>query len=539
MTILSPKSSQWLARIMSNHRSNSYKHLHQIETQTRQTSTTSSSKGQSLTIGSFSVVQKPKLDLTFEDSKTAFKAKTNLELLRGLLVFQLCGINLLIDNQKSLLKISRKLLGKTLFTKLMRATFYGHFVAGEDQNDIRPKVENMMKYGVKSILDYSAEEDLENIKETIFELKSDNSKLIMSMRRMYDPSELQSEQNCRIFYDCIDAVSDVTNQTGIGAIKLTSLLRPQLLLKLSSLISRIKVNEDKCEPDCLSWDTLLNKSLPELELHFNSLFKYLKRFDTKPIEDNEFTENEIGELRNMFLRMNDIAKHAVERNVRLFVDAEQTYFQDAIHRLTVELMRKFNKDRCVFLNTYQNYLKSAFKTLESDLALASKEKFYFGAKLVRGAYMDQERERAGKMEYEDPINESYEATTQMYEKCLVYCMDKTKQEPFGRVSVMVASHNESTVRFAVEKMEEYGINPNDRIVCFGQLLGMCDYISFYLGGQGYSVYKYLPYGPVEEVLPYLSRRATENKSVFEKLLKEKRLIATEISRRFKNLEFST
>ena len=103
--------------------------------------------------------------------------------------------------------MSRKVLGKSLFSKLMKSTFYGHFVAGEDQNDIRENVKSMMKYGVKSILDYSAEEDLENQNKEIKELKSDNSKLIMSMRKMYDPSELQSEKNCRIFLDCIDAVS--------------------------------------------------------------------------------------------------------------------------------------------------------------------------------------------------------------------------------------------------------------------------------------------------------------------------------------------
>jgi proline dehydrogenase len=86
-------------------------------------------------------------------------------------------------------------------------------------------------------------------------------------------------------------------------------------------------------------------------------------------------------------------------------------------------------------------------------------------------------------------------------------------------------------------MLEYNINPADRIICFGQLLGMCDYISFYLGGVGYSVYKYVPYGPVDEVLPYLSRRATENRGIFEKVQKEKRLILSELKRRFKNFEF--
>ena len=114
-------------------------------------------------------------------------------------------------------------------------------------------------------------------------------------------------------------------------------------------------------------------------------------------------------------------------------------------------MLKFNRNRCVVLNTYQNYLKSAFDTLKQDLELATKQNCYFGAKLVRGAYMEQERESAKQMGYEDPINVDYEATTKMYEKSLVYCLEEIKKNPLGQISVMVASHNESTVKFAVEK----------------------------------------------------------------------------------------
>lgn len=113
--------------------------------------------------------------------------------------------------------------------------------------------------------------------------------------------------------------------------------------------------------------------------------------------------------------------------------------------------------------------------------MASKENFYFGAKLVRGAYMEQERQRAKEMGYEDPINENYDATTAMYNKSFIYCLEEIKKKPIGRISVMIASHNEQTVKYAVEKMEEYNIKPSDRVICFGQLLGMCDYISFYLG----------------------------------------------------------
>lgn len=464
-------------------------------------------------------------DFLFEDSEKAFKAKSNFELLRGYLVFQLCGVKFLLDNQKMLLDTSRVLLGKNLFNKLMKNTFYGHFVAGEDQNEIRQNVETMRRYGVKSILDYSAEEDLES---NHIATKSSNLEHIGN-RKMYDPSEIQSEKNLKIFMNCVDTVENVTQSTGLAAIKITSLIRPALLLKYSTLIDNIakhdKENHDsKIDADIFKWSTLLNKTDEEFAKSFNIL-------------GSEFTQNELGELKNMFLRLDDLAKHALAKKCRMFVDAEQTYFQGAIHRVTIELMREFNKDQCTVMNTYQNYLKSAYTSLVKDIDLANKEGFRFGAKLVRGAYMDQERERANTMGYEDPINESYEATTNMYESSFIHCLNEIKKNP-GFVNIMVASHNEETVRFAVEKMEEYNISPSDDAVFFGQLYGMCDFITFYLGGIGYSAYKYVPYGPVEEVLPYLGRRAVENgKGVFEKIQKEKRLVREEIKRRIIHAEF--
>merc|ERR1719402_1069150 len=197
------------------------------------------------------------------------------------------------------------------------------------------------------------------------------------------------------------------------------------------------------------------------------------------------------------------------------IDAEQSYFQPAIHRLAMEMMRRYNTDRAIVFNTYQNYMKKAYKTIVLDLQQAKRQNFYFGAKLVRGAYMEQERARAALLGYKDPINPTYEATSAMYHSVLDECLTRIKalkdvRDDPQKIGIMVASHNADTVRYGVKRMEELDLDPQERVLCFAQLLGMCDQITFPLGQSGYSVYKYVPYGPVNEVLPYLSRRANEN-----------------------------
>ncbi|CAH2094099.1 unnamed protein product [Euphydryas editha] len=143
----------------------------------------------------------------------------------------------------------------------------------------------------------------------------------------------------------------------------------------------------------------------------------------------------------------------------------------------------------------------------------------------------KERARAAAMGYEDPTCESVEATTASFHKCLKEILSRVKNEQKDRLGIMVASHNEDTVRYAIQLMKEHDIKPGDKVVCFGQLLGMCDHITFPLGQAGYSAYKYVPYGPVVEVLPYLSRRANENRGFLAKIKKEKGLLLKEIARR--------
>uniref|UniRef100_A0A3B3DFZ7 Proline dehydrogenase n=1 Tax=Oryzias melastigma TaxID=30732 RepID=A0A3B3DFZ7_ORYME len=277
--------------------------------------------------------------------------------------------------------------------------------------------------------------------------------------------------------------------------------------------------------DILDWKSLLDDRenasdllvVPNLELgELEPLFK-------------KFRTDEEKEMKRIMQRLDVLAKHAVENGVRLMVDAEQTYLQPAISKLTVDLQRLQNREKPVIFNTYQCYLKEAYDSMTADVQLSKREGWHFAAKLVRGAYMDQERERAAEIGYEDPINPDYEATSRMYHRCLDYLLDEIALN--RRARVMVASHNEDTVKHTLRRMNTLGLLPRENLVYFGQLLGMCDQISFPLGQAGFAVYKYVPYGPVSEVMPYLSRRAQENRGFMKGVQKERELLWKELKRR--------
>ncbi|XP_017777258.1 PREDICTED: proline dehydrogenase 1, mitochondrial isoform X2 [Nicrophorus vespilloides] len=545
---------------------------------------------------------KDPLDITFEDAKAAFKSKTTWELVRAYIVYTLCSFETLVDHNMKLMKVSRAILGDRLFTALMKGTFYGHFVAGEDQYKIRPTLERLRSFGVKPILDYSVEEDLtqeeaekrevessvpedkanvddtESLKQySVDKTFADRRYKVQSARTYFYLNEATCERNMETFLKCLEAVAGSTYGTGITAIKLTALGRPQLLLQLSEVIMKARKYMTEIvggEGNVLSHHTTreeLEKKIRDANITDQaSVTKFLDSLteDSKGImhlfpwsgvvDDNQelsstfrvpdlkrgrmvrlitkLSTKEEEMFRNMIRRMNTLVKAAQDMDVRIMVDAEQTYFQPAISRLTLEFMRKYNKEKAVVFNTYQCYLRDAFNEVTTDLEQAKRQNFYFGAKLVRGAYIEQERARAAALGYADPTNPNFDATSEMYHRTLTECLRRIKElknrgEDQKKIGIMVASHNEDTVRFAIEKMKEIGIEPEDKVICFGQLLAMCDYITFPLGQSGYSAYKYIPYGPVNEVLPYLSRRAQENKGVLQKIKKEKRLLSSELLRR--------
>jgi len=550
--------------------------------------------------------QKDDLDLTFNDHTAAYKSKKTSEVARAYLVMSLCGIKPLVQHNDKLMKLGQKVLGKALFGMIMKQTFYGHFVAGEDQERIKPTINRMQQFGVKSILDYSVEVDESEKKEdkTAFKKASEVKKSdkhsqytpldeaenqevnrthkLDSARVFFYQGEKECDDNMQTFINCIDAVKGSTGGTGFSAIKITALGRPEILIRLSDCLEKtrryytqitgkkgmvIKGKVDKSAfQDAFKARNLednddVQKFLDQMVgdsqgiIHLfdwsslidqgKSLRDVLKvpNLETGKMEPlitgddgGALTAQEEEQFRNMVNRLHTIFKYAKEQNVRVMVDAEQSYFQPAIHRLAVEMMRTYNTSSAIVFNTQQCYLKKALKTVTLDLQQANRQGFYYGAKLVRGAYMEQERARATLLGYKDPINADYEATSAMYHSVLDECLTRIKalkdagDDP-QKVGIMVASHNADTVRYGVKRMEELDLDPQERVLCFAQLLGMCDQITFPLGQSGYSVYKYVPYGPVNEVLPYLSRRANENGGMLTKISMEKNLLRRELMRR--------
>ena len=224
--------------------------------------------------------------------------------------------------------------------------------------------------------------------------------------------------------------------------------------------------------------------------------------------------------------VDEICSYAHKRDVRVLIDAEDSWMQKAIDDLVYDMMKKYNKEKALVFNTFQMYRKDMLNNLRNAFKKAVMHQHYFGAKLVRGAYMEKERERAEEKGYPDPIHPDKEATDADFNKALNFCIDNKQ-----RISVVCGSHNEFSNRFLAMLMEKHSMNRNDDRAWFAQLYGMGDNISFQLAKEGYNVVKYVPYGPVKAVMPYLFRRAEENTSMQGQSSRELMMIRAEIERR--------
>ncbi|XP_072312718.1 hydroxyproline dehydrogenase [Eucyclogobius newberryi] len=418
--------------------------------------------------------------LAFEDPR-AFQVKTMGELLRALGVYRLCSFPLLVNHCGALMSIARSLLGKRGFSLFVKPTVYAQFVAGENETEISHSMEKMSLLGLRPMLAVPIEEDLGE-----------------------STGEKRYEDNMEAMLECVQmSHCNAWSKDPMMQLKVTALLSPELCVKLTTLMAQ--------QPYDLN---LLVRAM-----------------DGEPISLHGLDEQENAHLLCGLRRLAKIAEESVNK-VRVLVDAEYTYMNPALSLVTMAMMKKFNKNGAWIWNTYQCYLKESRYLIQEAISLSKKEGFCLGVKLVRGAYMDKERKLAQKEGRHDPIHNSWEDTNDSYNGSLNAMLEVISVQP-DHYRIIVATHNEESVRLAAQRMEALGIDKAAGSVCFGQLLGMCDHVSLTLAKEGYAIYKSVPYGSVDDTLQYLLRRAQENRTVLQGIRKERDLLRQELQRRLR------
>lgn len=266
------------------------------------------------------------------------------------------------------------------------------------------------------------------------------------------------------------------------------------------------------------------KHIPFISLKITSLVRFglLEKMHAGGL----LSQKEETEWQNARLRLDEVCAAAAGNNVMVLIDAEETWIQEPCNLLVETMMEKYNRKKVIVFNTYQLYSHGTLPFLKESVAKAAAKGYMLGAKLVRGAYIEKERDRAKKLGYPDPIQIDKESTDRDFDLATIFCL-----ENLDKLAVFIGTHNEKSCLDAANYMLQHNISPGTPGVYFSQLYGMSDNISFNLANDGYNVSKYLPYGPVRDVIPYLMRRAEENTSVAGQTTRELYLANKEIRRR--------
>jgi proline dehydrogenase len=382
----------------------------------------------------------------FSNSEIAFSGKSNADLTRAYWLFKAISSNLLVKIGPPLTTFAMA-IGLPV-APIIKATIFRHFCGGESIDECNHTIQELAKYNIGTILDYSAEGA-----ETESSFDATTKETIATIARAKGDDKISFA---------------VFKVTGIASI------------------------------------TLLEKMDAGASL--------------SPAEQAAF--------KRVSDRMYEICKAAHGANVRIFIDAEESWIQKTIDALAFQMMAHFNKTEAIVYNTYQFYRHDRLAAMQSAHEKLKAAGLFFGIKLVRGAYMEKERARAAAKNYEDPIQINKNASDAAYDAALDYCVAN-----LADISICAGTHNESSSMFLVKLMAQFGIAANDRRIYFSQLLGMSDNLSYNLSEAGYNVAKYVPYGPVKKVLPYLFRRAEENTAIAGQMGRELSLIVAEQSRR--------
>lgn len=265
------------------------------------------------------------------------------------------------------------------------------------------------------------------------------------------------------------------------------------------------------------------RSIPFAVFKVTGIFRseLMEQFQIGPLNEED---EQSFQLSKEYLH--EICQKAFDLQVKIFIDAEESWIQNSIDLLTYEMMEKFNKNEVIIYNSFQMYRVDMLGNLANAIKSAKDQKYFLGVKLVRGAYLEKERQRSHEENYSEPLHKSKHDTDRDFNAAVDLCLNNLE-----RVYFCVGTHNEESCVLLCDKMKKLGIANNHKQIHFAQLLGMSDNISYNLAHFGYNVAKYVPYGPVESVMPYLFRRAEENSSMVGQTSREFALIKKEVSRR--------
>jgi proline dehydrogenase len=384
--------------------------------------------------------------ISLENSEVAFASRSKNDLFKMDLMFSLMNNPALNKLAISLLLTSIKL--NLPIKPIVKATIFGHFCGGETLEECLKTIDNLAKFHIGTILDFSVEGE-----------KNESG---------FDYVVEETIKTIQISGKRGDVPFAVFKTSGIASVEILE-----------------KAQKGKLETD----------------LENQAFEKARKRFAT-------------------------ICKSASDHNVRIFVDGEESWIQGIIDKWTYEEMAIYNKEKAIIFNTYQLYRSDIFGLLKKSHEKAKNECYVLGAKLVRGAYMEKEAAYALKNGLANPIQTSKENTDKDFDSAALYCAENV-----GSIHFCAGSHNEKSNQLLAEKMDNLRLKRDDHRIWFAQLLGMSDNISFALAKEGFNVAKYVPYGPVFSVMPYLVRRASENTSVAGQTSRELALIQKERKRR--------
>lgn len=405
--------------------------------------------------------------LSFDNTEFAYEYKTDAELKQANFLFWAMG-------HPALLKMGLAVTPWAIkwnipFTKsILRSTIFKQFVGGETLNQTAAVANRLGKYHVQVILDYGVEGG--------------------------DDGDEAYDHATGEFIKVINYAATQKN-IPFMSIKVTGISRFTLLEKL---------------------DTAMHAAEGTL------MKRYYKAVDQLP-------ETEKEEWKRIVERLIKICETANEKNVGVLIDAEETWIQDPVDAITIMMMDMFNKTKPLVYNTLQLYRHDRLQFLKDSYEAAVERKFILGSKLVRGAYMEKERDRAAEKGYPSPIQPNKDACDRDYNDALRFCIDH-----IDVIALIVASHNEYSNMLATKLLDEKGLPHYHPHVHFSQLYGMSDNITFNLAHSNFSVSKYLPFGPIKDVIPYLMRRAQENSSVSGQTGRELSTIKKEMNRRKMN-----